>query len=160
MIPPACAGVIPLSSGLAFLGEDGKMRALLRSAWSESAAAWRGTEAVITAPIRNRLGAIAPRGFESHPVRHPRKGPRQRVFLWVVVRAVWTNPPGSTDSPGANRNVIAYGDHGPQAIFGRRARRRTRRVIPPCPPAQTSTSSLALFIARHFMSQYTRMLVA
>ena len=44
------------------------MRALLRSAWSESAAAWRGTEAVITAPIRNRLGAIAPRGFESHPL--------------------------------------------------------------------------------------------
>lgn len=30
----------------------------------------RGTEAVITAPTRNRLGADAPRGFESHPLRH------------------------------------------------------------------------------------------
>ena len=30
----------------------------------------RGTEAVITAQTRNLLGAIAPRGFESHPLRH------------------------------------------------------------------------------------------
>ncbi len=31
---------------------------------------WRGTEAVITAPTRNRLGALAPQGFESLPLRH------------------------------------------------------------------------------------------
>ena len=29
----------------------------------------RGTEAVITAPTRNRLGAYVPRGFKSHPLR-------------------------------------------------------------------------------------------
>ncbi len=31
---------------------------------------WRGTEAAITAPTRNRLGEQSPQGFESLPLRH------------------------------------------------------------------------------------------
>ena len=35
----------------------------------------RGTEEAVTGPTRNRLGGSSlPRGFESHPLRHRKKG--------------------------------------------------------------------------------------
>ena len=45
------------------------------------------------APLLREYGLIAHRGFESLPHRHKQNNRLQAVFLFMVVRDVWTNPP-------------------------------------------------------------------
>ncbi len=77
----------------------------------------RGTEAVITAPTRNRLGALCPTWVRIPPSPPYRpKAPLQAGFCVYAEAGAWTNTPGSTNrqdsrsaTPTAGRRTAATG---------------------------------------------------
>ena len=110
---------------------------------TETISSRRGTEAVITAPTRNRLGALCPTWVRIPPSPpYNEKAPPPAGPFRCAVQGAWTNPPGFDRSAGqpigdADRREAPRSGRGqgwPRSIPtpGWRCRRRFR--IPEAPP--------------------------